>query len=112
MSTAEGFVYCLSVTLIFGFLIHRLGYGWDVGGTPATTLERAEKRREGAGNLINILLLVAALIKFAAHLGWLLPSWKTALIPVVAIPLLLSIAVYLKARMDVKRASAANPKPI
>ena len=46
----------------------------------------------------NILLLVAALIKFAGHLGWLFPSWKAALVPVVAIPLLLSIAVYLKAR--------------
>jgi hypothetical protein len=42
--------------------------------------------------------LVAALIKFAGHLGWLFPSWKAALFPVVAIPLLLSIAVYLKAR--------------
>ncbi|HEY8128051.1 MAG TPA: hypothetical protein VIF39_04950 [Hyphomicrobium sp.] len=50
-----------------------------------------------AGNL-TILLLVAALIKFAGHLGWLFPSWKAALFPVVAIPLLLSIAVYLKAR--------------
>ena len=98
MSAAQSLIYCIGATLIFGFLIHRLVYGWDVGGgTPATTLQRAEKRREVAGNL-TILLLVAALIKFAGHLGWLFPSWKAALFPVVAIPLLLSIAVYLKAR--------------
>jgi hypothetical protein len=110
MSIAEGVAYCISATLMFGFLSHRLVYGWVAGGgTRAMTLERAEKRREVARNLVNILLLVAALIKFAAHLGWLLPSWKAALVPIVGIPLLLSVAVYLKAWLDVKRSSPAYP---
>src|SRR5271154_4874962 len=51
VSTGESLIYSIGATLIFGFLIQRLVYGWDVGGgTPATTLERAEKRREVAGN--------------------------------------------------------------
>ncbi len=113
MSAAEGFVYCIGTTLIFGFLIYRLVYGRNVGGsTRATVLERAEKRREVAGNLVNGLLFLAAMIKLTAHLGWLALSLKAALIPVVGIPLLLAIAVYLKTRLDVKRASAVNPEPI
>ena len=115
MFTAETVFYCVSATLISAFIIYRVVYGFDAGTStptppakpPMTGLERAEKRRDAAANLINIVLFLAAMMKVVSHLGWIAVSWKIVLVPVLVIPLLLSIAVYVKAQWDVKRAIAA-----
>jgi hypothetical protein len=116
MFTAETIIYCVSATLISAFIIYRVVYGFDAGistpptppaKSPMTCVERAESRRDAAANLVNIVLLLAAMMKIVSHLGWVAVSWKAVLVPVLVIPLLLSIAVYLKAQWDVKRANAA-----
>ena len=116
MFTAETIIYCVSATLISAFIIYRVVYGFDAGSStpptppgksPMTRVERAERRRDAAANLINIVVLLGATMKALNHFGWVALSWKAVLVPVLVIPLLLSIAVYLKTQWDVKRANAA-----
>jgi hypothetical protein len=108
MSPLEIQIVSVTAVVLTAFAIHRIVAGPRVGDASASPLERAEKRLEAAKIVAQSLFAISVLMKFAIRLEWLDLSWKAAL-PAMAIPFLVSVAVYLKARLDVKRASVAKP---
>jgi hypothetical protein len=109
----EFVIVSASITLAYAYLVHRLIYRSDSGDvvTPAVALERAEKRFAMAKNVAGATFLVASVLKFALHNGWIAKSLTGLAALVVGIPLMIAVAAYLKARWEVKRANAQAGPP-
>ncbi len=95
------------IVALAAFAIYRIVNGGSADHASLTRLERAEKRLESAAFVAQSLFLVSVLIKFAIRLEWLGPDFKPVLFAII-IPFLVSVAIYLKARFDVMRASMAK----
>ncbi len=88
--------------------IYRLVDGGSAANASLTPLERAEKRLEAASIVAQSLFAISVLVKFSIRLGWLGPELKAALLA-IAVPFVISVVIYLKARLDVMRAAMAKP---
>ena len=113
MSATEFFIISASITFGYAYFVHRLIYGADRGNdaSPTAALERAERRMAVAKNVVATTFLISAILKFTIYNGWVAKSVTGLMALVVGIPFLISIAVYFKARRDVKRANARAEGP-
>lgn len=100
-------VLSFAAVALSAFAIYRVVNGGSAENASLTPLERAEKRLESAAFVAQSLFLISVLIKFAIRIEWLGPDFKTVLLAII-VPFLVSVAIYLKARFDVMRASMAK----
>ena len=108
----SAFALCAVLTALFGYIVQSAIHRIVDNESSASDILRAEARKERAGAAIQTVFAVIVIIKALYHFGWLAETSKAALVPVVGLILLVLIAVYLKARADMRRAiERAEPKP-